>query len=58
MTGLVVDMQQLELLELPPRTDGKPTRIPRLRFRDQEGQHCLQLREWGVYELIRKNGLT
>lgn len=53
-----VDMQQLELLELPPRTDGKPTRIPRLRFRDQEGQHCLQLREWGVYELIRKNGLT
>lgn len=30
--------------------------IPRLRFTDLGGEHRLMLRDWGVYELLRKNG--
>lgn len=29
--------------------------IPRLRFRDERGPHRLMLRDWGTYELMRKN---
>lgn len=28
--------------------------IPRLYFRDQDGEHRLMLRDWGCYELMRK----
>lgn len=28
--------------------------IPRLRFRDEGGEHKLMLRDWGCYELMRK----
>lgn len=28
--------------------------IPRLRFRDETGEHRLMLRDWGCYELMRK----
>lgn len=29
--------------------------IPRLHFDDEQGHHRLMLRDWGVYELMRKN---
>jgi hypothetical protein len=29
--------------------------IPRLHFEDEQGHHRLMLRDWGVYELMRKN---
>lgn len=29
---------------------------PYLRFRDEDGEHRLQLRDWGVYEFMRKQG--
>jgi hypothetical protein len=32
--------------------------IPRLRFRDEGGQHNLMLRDWGCYEFMRKYGDT
>jgi len=30
--------------------------IPRLRFQDREGSHCLMIRDWGCFELMRKHG--
>lgn len=51
-----VDVDQMELISMV-RPDGKPDRIPRLQFRDESGDHALQLRDWGVYEFIRKRGL-
>lgn len=53
------DMHQLELLSLSAlggAAPDRPDRIPRLRFTDGT-EHRLQLRDWGVYELIRKHGL-
>lgn len=51
-----LDVDQLELISMH-RPDGKPDRIPRLQFRDESGPHALQLRDWGMYELIRRYGL-
>lgn len=31
-----------------------PRIIPYLRFADEGGEHCLQIREWGVHEWLRK----
>lgn len=50
-----VDMQQLALFEV--ETGRKFDRIPRLVFTDPGGEHHLQLREWGLFELIRNRGL-
>ena len=30
--------------------------IPRLRFRDEDGEHRLMLRDWGCFEWMRKQG--
>lgn len=30
--------------------------IPRLRFRDEDGEHGLMLRDWGCFEYMRKHG--
>lgn len=30
--------------------------IPRLRFRDEDGEHRLMLRDWGCFEFMRKHG--
>lgn len=30
--------------------------IPRLRFRDEDGEHRLMLRDWGCFEFMRKQG--
>lgn len=30
--------------------------IPRLRFRDEDGEHRLMLRDWGCFEWMRKEG--
>lgn len=49
---------QLALFDLPGHPPSGARRfpfIPRLRFRDAVGAHRLMLRDWGVYELMRKN---
>ena len=52
------DSPQLTLFD---NTREKPTAgarrfsyIPRLYFRDADGEHRLMLRDWGCYELMRK----
>ncbi len=47
-------------LEAPPEEGARRfPYIPRLTFRDAAGPHRLMLRDWGVYELMRKhNNLT
>ncbi|MBX6749996.1 MAG: hypothetical protein IRY85_10075 [Micromonosporaceae bacterium] len=56
------DSPQLALFDAPGDVPSGARRfpyIPRLRFRDSDGEHRLMLREWGVYELMRKhNNLT
>lgn len=56
------DSPQLALFDLPSDPPSGARRfpyIPRLRFRDAHGEHRLMLRDWGVYELMRKhNNLT
>ncbi len=56
------DSPQLALFDLPGDPPSGARRfpfIPRLRFRDSAGEHRLMLRDWGVYELMRKhNNLT
>lgn len=50
---------QLRLFEWEPKPTLGSKRfayIPRLRFRDEEGWHCLMLRDWGCYEFLRKQG--
>lgn len=55
-----VDMHQLELITAHDAgATARWDRIPRLRFTDgdsQQEEHFLQVREWGLYELIRKHG--
>lgn len=47
----------LGALEPTPRAGARRFPfIPRLRFRDTAGDHRLMLRDWGVYELMRKHG--
>jgi hypothetical protein len=51
------DSPQLALFDLPGDPPSGARRfpfIPRLRFRDADGSHRLMLRDWGVYELMRK----
>lgn len=51
-----VDMHQMELITAADAgATAKWDRIPRLRFSDSS-EHLLQVREWGLYELIRKRG--
>lgn len=53
------DSPQLTLFDIEPRPTQGAKRfayIPRLRFRDLDGQHHLMLRDWGAYEFMRKNG--
>jgi hypothetical protein len=55
------DSPQLELFDdlpevAPVRSSARFGIIPRLIFRDAEGEHRLQIRDWGVYELMRKHG--
>lgn len=59
------DSPELALFDVEPRTETGARRfpyIPRLTFRDPAGPkrpHRLMLRDWGVYELMRKhNNLT
>ncbi|MBB1125511.1 hypothetical protein [Thiospirillum jenense] len=36
--------------------EEKPEQIkPRITFRDDDGKHSLQLRDWGAHEFLRKN---
>jgi hypothetical protein len=56
------DSPQEALFDVAPRPTAGAKRfpyIPRLWFRDAVGEHRLMLRDWGVYELMRKhNNLT
>ena len=56
------DSPQLKLFELPgdePQGARRFPFIPRLRFEDDHRWNRLMLRDWGVYELMRKhNNLT
>lgn len=56
------DSPQLALFDIGDTIPAGARRfpfIPRLRFRDEAGAHRLMLRDWGVYELMRKhNNLT
>jgi hypothetical protein len=52
------DSPEQALFDLTPRPRAGARRfpyIPRLWFRDGEGENRLMLRDWGVYELMRKN---
>jgi hypothetical protein len=49
-----LDVHQLELFSVAAK--DKPERIPYLAFTDSDGDHALQLRDWGVYELMRTHG--
>lgn len=54
------DMAQMELdlwdtFPTEVRDQAEPT-VPRLQFTDEHGEHLLQLRDWGVHELIRHKG--
>jgi hypothetical protein len=49
-----IDVHQLELFAA--ETGTAPSRVPRLAFADDDGDHLLQLRDWGVFELMRRNG--
>lgn len=55
-----VDSPQLCLFDREGDRPSKPQArfawMPRLSFRDAEGSHDLQVRDWGVYELMRKRG--
>lgn len=51
------DSPQLALFDAPGEPPAGAKRfpfIPRLRFKDQAGEHLLMLRDWGVYERMRK----
>lgn len=48
---------ELKLFDLPGDEPSGAKRfpyIPRLRFQDDRGEHALMLRDWGVYERMRK----
>ena len=52
------DSPQLALFDVAPRPTLGAKRfpfIPRLRFKDVDGEHLLMLRDWGVFELMRKH---
>lgn len=53
------DSPELTLFNLPGEKPQEGARrfpfIPRLRFQDDAGSHLLQVRDWGVYELMRKH---
>lgn len=51
------DSPELRLFEVESRPSRGAKRfayIPRLRFKDTDGTHHLMLRDWGCYELMRK----
>lgn len=53
------DSPQLRLFEINERPTVGAKRfafIPRLRFQDNDGDHCLMLRDWGCFEFMRKQG--
>jgi hypothetical protein len=39
---------------LPPKSKERFAFTPRLRFNDSAGPHRIQVRDWGVFELMRK----
>jgi hypothetical protein len=50
---------ELTLFDVDPRpTEGAKrfAYIPRMHFRDTDGEHHLMLRDWGCYEFMRKQG--
>lgn len=54
-----LDSPQLALFDDHPKPTHGAKRfpyLPRLRFTDECGEHKLMLRDWGCYELMRKNG--
>lgn len=53
------DSPELRLFDIPTEPQAGARRfpfIPRLRFIDETGAHHLMLRDWGSYELQRRNG--
>lgn len=53
------DSPQLALFDTAPRPTAGAKRfayIPRLRFRDVDGENRLMLRDWGCFEFMRKQG--
>jgi hypothetical protein len=53
------DSPELTLLDLVPRPTQGAKRfayIPRLRFRDEDGEHNPMLRDWGCFEFMRRQG--
>lgn len=50
------DAPQMQLFydDVPP--ERRFPLVPRLHFADTGGDHCLMLRDWGVFELMRKHG--
>lgn len=49
-----LDVHQMELFAV--ETGATPDRIPYMSFTDHDGDHSLQLRDWGAYELMRSRG--
>lgn len=52
------DSPQLALFDVPGAEPSGARRfpfIPKLHFNDEAGHHRLSLRDWGAYELMRKN---
>ncbi|GAA3417703.1 hypothetical protein [Streptosporangium vulgare] len=53
------DSPQQALFDMGARPEAGAKRfayIPRLRFKDEDGQHHLMLRDWGCFEYMRKHG--
>ena len=53
------DSPQMKLFDSPAEKRQGSARfayIPRLRFADEDGNHDLQLRDWGCFEFLRKYG--
>ena len=51
-----LDIHQMELFPAWPHDQQPQHRVPRVVFDDDGGHHELQLRDWGAYRLIEKNG--
>jgi hypothetical protein len=50
------DSPQLCLFDRDAPPDARFPLTPRLRFIDDDGEHSLMIRDWGVFELLRKAG--
>jgi hypothetical protein len=56
---LPIDQMELDLYEAMAIEDRQAVaaKVPRLEFTDGTGDHLLQLRDWGAFELIRRYGV-